>query len=283
MNAAASLPAPRPRRALLTGTGPLLGLAIVAVVLVVAVLAPLLAPHDPRAISLPDELRRPGGAFPLGAAENGVDVLSWVVYGARVSLIVGVLTTAISAVLGTLLGAAAAWRGGVAEDVVVRVIDVLLAFPGILLAIFITSVLGPSLGNVVVALCATGWTGYARLARAQVLALRGREFVHAARALGASDTRILARHLLPNLLGPVVVQATFGVPAAILAEASLSFLGLGVPPGTPSWGALVDQGTQYLVVAPHVALVPGLAIALTVLGFNLLGDGLRDRLDPRAR
>ena len=135
----------------------------------------------------------------------------------------------------------------------------------------------------ILALCATGWTGYARLARAQVLGLRDRDFVHAARALGASDARIVLRHLLPNLLGPVVVQATFGVPGAVLAEASLSFLGLGVPPGTPSWGALVDQGTQYLMIAPHVALVPGLAIAVTVLAFNLLGDGLRDRLDPRRR
>lgn len=163
-----------------------------------------------------------------------------------------------------------------------RVVDVLLAFPGILLAIFVTAVLGPSLANVIFALCATGWTGYARLARAQVLGLRQREFVLAARAAGATDLRILVRHLLPNLLGPVVVQATFGIPGAMLAEASLSFLGLGVPPGTPSWGALVDQGTQYLLIAPHVALVPGLAIAVSVLGFNLLGDGLRDRLDPRA-
>lgn len=284
MNAVAAVSgAVRPRRALLTGVGPWLGLVLVALVIAAAAFAPLLAPHDPRAISLSDELRPPGGAFPLGAAENGVDVLSFVLFGARVSMIVGLSATLISALVGTALGALAGHRGGALEHGLMRVIDVLLAFPGILLAIFVTSVLGPSLVNVVVALCATGWTGYARLARAQVLALRGREFVVAARALGASDARILGRHLVPNLLGPVVVQATFGVPAAILAEASLSFLGLGVPPGTPSWGALVDQGTQYLVLAPHVALVPGLAIAVTVLGFNLLGDGLRDRLDPRRR
>jgi peptide/nickel transport system permease protein len=165
--------------------------------------------------------------------------------------------------------------------VIMRVVDVLLAFPGILLAIFITAVLGPSLANVIFALAATGWTGYARLVRAQILSLRERDYVQAARALGASDGRILFRHLLPNAAGPILIQATFAIPGAILAEASLSFLGLGAPPGTPSWGALVDQGTQYLLVAPHVALFPGIAIAIVVLGFNFLGDALRDALDPR--
>jgi len=278
---AATPAARRRRRPLVRGVGPWIGLSIVAVALLVAIGADWLSPHDPRAIALANELAAPSAAHPLGTAENGVDVLSHVIHGARVSMLVGLLSTLISAAVGTLLGAAAGYVGGWLEDALMRVVDVLLAFPGILLAIFITSVLGPSLANVIVALCATGWTGYARLARAQVLALRDREFVQAARALGASDGRIVVRHLLPNLLGPVVVQATFGVPGAILAEASLSFLGLGVPPGTPSWGALVDQGTQYLMIAPHVALVPGLAIALCVLGFNLLGDGLRDRLDPR--
>lgn len=274
---------PRRRRPILKGVGPWIGASIVCVLVLLAVFAPWLSPHDPRTISLPDELLGPNAKHLLGTAENGVDVLSHVVWGARVSMIVGLLSTLLSATVGTLLGAGAGYVGGWAEDLLMRVVDVLLAFPGILLAIFITAVLGPSLWNVIIALCATGWTGYARLARAQVLGLRDREFVHAARALGASDGRIVVRHLLPNLLGPVVVQATFGVPGAMLAEASLSFLGLGVPPGTPSWGALVDQGTQYLMIAPHVALVPGLAIAVSVLGFNLLGDGLRDRLDPRRR
>src|SRR5690606_25750676 len=236
----------------------------------------------PRAVALDRELLPPSAAHPLGTAENGVDVLSHVLWGARISLSVGVLATLISAVVGTLLGAWAGMVGGLVDETLMRVVDVLLAFPGILLAIFITAVLGPSLANVILALCATGWTGYARLARAMVLSLREREFVLAARAMGATEARILFRHLLPNLLGPVVVQATFGIPGARLAEASLSCLGLGVPPGTPSWGALVDQGTQYLLVAPHVAMAPGRAIALSVLGFNLLGDGLRDRLDPRA-
>lgn len=278
----AALP-PRRRRALVRGTGAWIGLAIVALLFAVAIFAPLLGSVDPRAISLADELSPPGGDHLLGTAENGVDVLAQLLYGARISLLVGLASTLLSTVVGTLLGAVAGYRGGLFEEVVMRVVDVLLAFPGILLAIFITAVLGPSLWNVIFALCATGWTGYARLARAQVLGLRERDFVAAARALGASGPRIVLRHLLPNLLGPIVVQATFGVPGAILAEASLSFLGLGAPPGTPSWGALVDQGTQYLMIAPHVALFPGIAIALSVLGFNLLGDGLRDRLDPRRR
>ncbi|HWV39732.1 MAG TPA: ABC transporter permease [Vulgatibacter sp.] len=270
-------------RPLVRGIGPRTGLAIVVALCAVAALAPLLGAGDPTAISLAEELVPPGPDHPLGTAENGVDVLAQLVYGARISLLVGLLATLVSAVVGTLAGTIGAYRGGAVDEVLVRVIDVLLAFPGILLAIFITSVLGPSLWNVIFALCATGWTGYARLARAQVLALRDRDFVHAARAMGASTPRIVLRHLVPNLLGPVVVQATFGIPGAMLAEASLSFLGLGVPPGTPSWGALIDQGTQYLMIAPHVALFPGLAIALSVLGFNLLGDGLRDRLDPRRR
>lgn len=283
IEAAEPIPARRPRRPPLRGIGPWTGFVVVCLLLVVAIFAPWLSPHDPRTISLADELLPPGPAHPFGTAENGVDVLSHVIWGTRVSMVVGLLATLLSATVGTLLGAAAGYLGGMVEEAVMRVVDILLAFPGILLAIFIAAVLGPSLWNVILALCATGWTGYARLARAQVLGLRDRDFVHAARALGASDARIVVRHLLPNLLGPVVVQATFGIPGAVLAEASLSFLGLGVPPGTPSWGALVDQGTQYLMVAPHVALVPGAAIALTVLAFNLLGDGLRDRLDPRRR
>jgi peptide/nickel transport system permease protein len=183
--------------------------------------------------------------------------------------------------VGVTLGGIAGYAGGWVDEVLMRIVDVLLAFPGILLALFITSVLGPGLSNVIFALSFTGWTGYARLARGQVLTLREREYVQAARALGSGPGRILVHHLLPNAAGPLLVQATFALPGAILAEASLSFLGLGVPPGTPSWGALVDQGTQYLLVAPHVALFPGVALALTVLGFNLLGDALRDALDPR--
>jgi peptide/nickel transport system permease protein len=259
------------------------GLGVACLLIAAAALAPWLAPARPEAIDLAAELAPPGGAHPLGAAENGVDVLAHVLYGARVSLVVSLFAVLLSGIVGVTLGGLAGYLGGLTDEAVMRVVDVVLAFPGILLAIFITAVLGPSLVNVVFALTVTGWTGYARLARAQILTLRERDYVHAARALGARGGRILFRHLLPNAAGPLVVQATFAIPGAILAEASLSFLGLGVPPGTPSWGALVDQGTQYLLVAPHVALFPGLAIALTVLGFNFLGDALRDAIDPRRR
>jgi peptide/nickel transport system permease protein len=257
------------------------GLGVAAFLLFAAVFAPLLAPTGQTAIDLPADLRPPDSHHWLGAGENGIDVLTHILYGARVSLIVSLLAVGFSALVGVCLGAIAGYFGGWFDEALMRIVDVLLAFPGILLAIFITAVLGSSLGHVIFALAFTGWTGYARLMRAQVLTLREREFVQAARALGAGGRQIFLKHLLPNVAGPLLVQITFGIPGAILAEASLSFLGLGVPPGTPSWGALVDQGTQYLLVAPHIALFPGLAIAITVLGFNTLGDAARDALDPK--
>ena len=257
------------------------GLVVAVLWVVVAVGAPWIAPFRPDAIDLAHELAPPGGHHLLGAGENGIDVLTHVLYGARVSLIVSLFAVLLSAVVGIVLGGIAGYAGGFIDEAIMRVVDVVLSFPGILLAIFITAVIGPSLANVIFALTATGWTGYARLTRAQLLSLRQLEYVQAARSLGAGHTRILFRHLLPNALGPLLIQATFAVPGIILAEASLSFLGLGVPPGTPSWGALVDQGTQYLLVAPHVALFPGVALALVVLGFNFLGDALRDALDPK--
>lgn len=257
------------------------GLAVAVLWVLTALLAPVLAPYAPDRIDLSSELAPPSPAHFFGAGENGIDVLTHVLHGARVSLLVSVFAVALSGLVGVTLGGLAGYSGGWVDEVLMRVVDVLLAFPGILLALFITAVLGPGLSNVVFALSFTGWTGYARLARGQVLTLREREYVQAARALGSGPGRILFHHLLPNAAGPLLVQATFALPGAILAEASLSFLGLGVPPGTPSWGALVDQGTQYLLVAPHVALFPGAALALTVLGFNLLGDALRDALDPR--
>jgi len=265
----------------LRGLGARFGLAVALIWVLAASGAPLLAPSSPRAIDLTADLQRPSVRHLLGAGENGIDVLTHILYGARVSLIVSVMTVLLSALVGTIVGGVAGYFRGWLDELLMRSTDVLLAFPGILLAIFITAVLGPSLANVVFALTFTGWTGYARLFRGQVLSLRQREYVQAAKALGASGRRILGRHILPNAAGPLIVQATFGIPGAILAEASLSFLGLGVPPGTPSWGALVDQGTQYLLIAPHIALFPGLALALTVLGFNFLGDALRDALDPK--
>jgi peptide/nickel transport system permease protein len=205
-----------------------------------------------------------------------------VVYGARVSLLVGVTVAGVSACIGLAVGALAGYAGGRTDELIMRVIDVLLAFPGILLAIALSAVLGPSLRNVLLALCVIGWTGYARLVRAEVQAWRTREFVSAAVALGAAPLRVVRLHIMPHLLTPLLVQATFGVAGAIVAEASLSFLGLGVQPPTPSWGAMVNEGRSFLLVAPHVALFPGLAIMLTVFGLHFLGDGLRDVLDVRA-
>jgi peptide/nickel transport system permease protein len=245
--------------------------------------APLLAPVDPYLTDLDARLAPPVSRPPLGRDALGRDVLARLLYGARVSLVVGIATVAVSLVTGTLLGAAAGFAGGWPDELVARVIDVLLAFPGLLLAIALAAVLGPSLTNVVLALSLLGWTGYARVARAEVMALRTRDFVTASTALGASPSHVLLRHLLPHAAPTLLVQATFGLGGAILAEASLSFLGLGAPPPTPSWGSMIDEGRAFLLVAPHLTIAPGLALALTVLALQLLGDGLRDLLDVRER
>ncbi len=243
--------------------------------------APLVAPADPLTTTLHERLRPPDGAHLLGRDALGRDVLSRLLHGARVSFVVGVATLAISLLIGVTLGAAAGWAGGWLDEALVRLIDVFLAFPGLLLAIALAAVLGPSLSNVVIALSLLGWPGYARLARAEVASLRQQEFVHAARALGARPARIVLAHILPLALPTLLVQATFGMAGAIVAEASLSFLGLGVAPPTPSWGSMIAEGRTFLLVAPHVTLFPGLALAATVLALQLLGDGLRDALDVR--
>jgi peptide/nickel transport system permease protein len=198
-------------------------------------------------------------------------------------LLVGVATVALSLSIGFALGALAGYFGGWLDQVLMRLVDILLAFPGILLAIAFTAVLGPGLDHVILALCLIGWTGYARLVRGEILALREREFVHAARALGCAPGRVILRHLLPNLLPPLLIQATFGLAAAIVAEGSLSFLGLGVEPPTPSWGSMLNEGRQFLLVAPHLTTYPGLAIMITVVALNLVGDALQDRLDTHGR
>ncbi len=262
--------------------GAMLGLALTSFLLAAAALGPWLAPHDPLLQDLGTRLTGPDAAHWLGRDSLGRDLLSRILVGARVSLAVGLVVVAVSATLGTLIGAAVGLAGGWVDEVAMRIVDVLLAFPGILLAIAISAVLGPGLDHTVMALCVLGWVGYARLVRGQVLALREREFVQAAVALGAGPTRIVRKHLIPNLLAPVLVQATFGMASAIVAEASLSFLGLGVVPPTPSWGSMIDEGRLYLEQAPHVAAFPGLAILLTVLGLNFLGDGLRDALDVKS-
>jgi len=257
-----------------------LGAGLAATVLVVALLAPWLAPQDPNHQALESRLESPSGAHWLGLDELGRDILSRLIMGARVSVGVGVVVVVLAGALGTLIGAVAGYAGGRIDALLMRLTDVFMAFPGILLAIALVAVLGPDLRNVVIALVVIGWVGYARLVRGQILQLREMEFVLAARASGVGPVRVIVRHLLPNVLPTLVVQASLGMAGAILAEASLSFLGLGIAPPTPSWGAMINAGRSHLLDAPHLALFPGIAILLTVMGLNFLGDALVGWLDP---
>lgn len=258
-----------------------IGLFIVALTVFAAVAGPVLSPYDPSSQELARRLEGPSLSHPLGLDELGRDILARLLAGARISLMVGIAVVGVSSLVGMFFGSIAGYFGGRVDDVISRVVDVLMAFPGILLAIALVAVLGPSLANVVLALSVIGWVGYARLVRGQALRAREFEFVQAARALGAGPGRIVLRHILPTAYPAVVVQATIGMAGAIIAEASLSFLGLGVQPPTPSWGTMLDAGRSHLFDAPHLTVFPGLAIATLVLGFNFLGDGLRDRVDPK--
>jgi peptide/nickel transport system permease protein len=258
-----------------------IGLVLVTLAAFGAVAGPWLVAADPRAQDLALRLAGPTLGHPLGLDELGRDMLARLVAGARVSMMVGVSVVSVSALLGLFVGGIAGYAGGWVDTILGRIIDVLMAFPGILLAIALVAAIGPSLRNVVIALATIGWVGYARLVRGQVLKAREFEYVQAARSLGASAPRILVRHVLPSAFPALLVQATLGMAGAIVAEASLSFLGLGVQPPTPSWGAMLDAGRSHLIDAPHLTIFPGLAIAMLVLGFNFLGDGLRDRIDPR--
>jgi len=258
-----------------------IGTFIVVGAALLALLGPSMTPFDPAAQTLPLRLARPSAAHPFGLDELGRDILARVLAGARISFLVGLTVVFVSASVGTLLGAAAGYFGGLLDDAISRVIDVLLAFPGLLLAIALVAVLGPSLANVLVALTIIGWVGYGRLVRGQVLRARELDCVQAARAQGAGVARILWRHVIPAALPAVVVQATLGMAGAIVSEAALSFLGLGVQPPTPSWGTMLNGGRAHLLDAPHLTVFPGLAIAILVLGFNFLGDGLRDLTDPK--
>ena len=257
------------------------GGALVALALLAAVIGPAATPHDPSRQEIQLRLAAPTVSHPFGLDELGRDILARVLAGARISFLVGLTVVMVSATIGTLLGAVAGYFGGTIDDLISRLIDVLLAFPGLLLAIAIVAVLGPSLTNVLMALTLIGWVGYARLVRGQVLRAREFEYVQAARAMGAGTPRILWRHVIPAAVPAIVVQATLGMAGAIIGEASLSFLGLGVQPPTPSWGTMLNGGRAHILDAPHLTIFPGLAIAFLVLGFNFLGDGLRDRLDPR--
>lgn len=259
----------------------IVGLGIVLFMATVALLAPWLAPQDPELMSLSQHLEAPSLAHPFGLDENGSDVLARVVYGARVSLGVAGSVISISALVGLLVGSLAGYYGGLVEQLLMRVVDMVYAFPSFLLALALVAVLGPSVRNLILALCLTSWTGFARLVRGEVLHLKEREYVQSARALGASHARILIMHIWPNLVALLIVQSTFAVAGTIIAESGLSFLGLGVPPMVPTWGNLLNSGRRVLGEAPHISFAAGLAILTVVLGFNLLGDGLRDFLDPR--
>jgi len=254
------------------------GACVVGLAVLAAVIGPWLVPYDPSAQELALRLEGPSRLHWLGLDELGRDILARVMSGARISLFVGLVVVSVSASIGAAMGALAGYYGGIIDEAISRVIDILLAFPGLLLAIALVAVLGPSLTNVVIALSLIGWVGYARVARAQVLQAREFEYVVAARAIGAATPRILIRHVLPAALPALIVQATLGMGGAILSEAALSFLGLGVQPPTPSWGAMLNYGRVHLLDAPHLTVFPGLAIAIVVLGLNLLGDSLGDRL-----
>jgi peptide/nickel transport system permease protein len=261
-----------------------IGTVLVALFAVLAVFAPLIAPHDPAAIDLPSRLAPPSAAHWFGTDELGRDILSRVVFGARISMLVGTSVVAFALLLGLVVGSIAGYYGGRVDRFVnVIVMNAFLSFPGILLAIAFVAFLGPGILNLILALSIGGWVGYARLVRAQVLATREREFVEAARALGASDWRVITRHILPNMIQPVIVQAAIGMAGAVLAEATMSFLGLGVPPPATSWGSMLNDGRAHLFDAPHLVLFPAVAVMLAVLSFNFIGDALRDYLDPRAR
>ena len=259
------------------------GLLLTAALVAVALLAPFIAPADPNVQDTGRRLEAPSKDHVLGLDDLGRDVFSRIVWGARVSLRVGFSVVIVASLIGVTLGAIAGYFGGMVDVLVMRLCDILLAFPGILLAIALVAVLGPSLNNVILALATIGWVGYARLVRGQVLKVREMEYVTAARALGARSPRVIILHVLPNVMNPVIVMATLGLAGAILAEAALSFLGLGVQPPTPSWGAMLTAGRRYLGLANHLAIFPGAAIMLAVMGLNFLGDGLIDALDPKYR
>jgi peptide/nickel transport system permease protein len=260
------------------------GLTLTVLLVVLAMAAPLLSPSDPTAQNLRARLAGPSLTHWMGTDQLGRDILSRVLYGSRVSLLVSICVVIGGGIVGLTVGSLAGYFGGWLDMVVnVLLINAFLSFPGILLAIAFAAFLGPGIGKVILALIITGWAGYARLARAQVLQAKEMEYVFAARSLGASDKRILVRHLLPNILQPVLVQATIGMAAAILAESTLSFLGLGVLAPMPSWGAMLNDARSHLFDAPHLVVFPALAVMMAVLAFNLLGDALRDWMDPRMR
>jgi peptide/nickel transport system permease protein len=270
--------------------GPLLAnpLNLVALVLIVlfalgAILAAVIAPYDPLVQALGSRLEPPSAGHWLGTDQLGRDIASRLLYGARISLFIGLVVVASAGLVGTVVGLVAGYVAGLVDEALMRLTEVFLAFPPLILAMAIAGALGPSLTNAIIAIAAVTWAVYARLVRGQVLSLRRREYVEAARSIGASGPRILIRHLLPNVLAPLLVQASFDMGAAIIAAAGLSFIGFGAQPPTPEWGVMISEGRNFISTEPWLSLFPGLAILLAVGAFNLLGDGLRDLFDPRLR
>jgi len=261
----------------------IIGMVILGLFVFCALFAPWIAPYDPIAQDVTRRREPPSWEHPFGLDEVGRDLLSRVIYGARVSLYVGVASVSLAIIAGTLIGAVSGYAGGWIDNLVMRIMDIMLAFPSLLLAIAIVAILGPGLLNMLYAIAFVSIPAYARIVRASVLAAKEMDYTLAARAIGCSSSRILFRHIMPNCLTPIIVQGTLGIATAILDAAGLSFLGLGAQPPTPEWGAMLGQGRGSVFTAPHVVIFPGLAIMLSVLGFNLLGDGLRDALDPRLR
>ncbi len=259
----------------------IIGLIIIISLAFIALFAPFIAPHDPIEQNLDKRLLSPSGEYPMGTDDLGRCLLSRIIYGARVSLKLGVIVVGIITVIGVTLGLISGYYGGIVDEIIMRLVDVVLAFPGIILALAIAGALGPGLFNVMLALAMVGWTGLARVVRGSVLSVKQKEFVESARALGCSDLHIMTRHILPNVMAPVIVLATLDMAFIILAAAGLSFLGLGAQPPTPEWGSMLNSGRAFIQTAPHLTTFPGLAIMVAVLAFNFLGDGLRDILDPR--
>jgi peptide/nickel transport system permease protein len=260
------------------------GISLAALFIMCAIFAPWLAPQDPALIDLPNRLNPPSAHHLCGTDELGRDILSRLIWGARISMFVGSSVVAGSLALGLIIGSLAGYHGGRIDRFVnIVLMNAFLSFPGILIAIAFVAFRGPGIFNLVLALSLGGWVGYARLVRAQALAVREREFIEAAHALGASDLRIILTHILPNIVQPVIVQAAIGMAGAILAEATMSFLGLGVPPPTASWGSMLNDARSHLFDAPHLVILPAVTVMLAVLAFNFIGDALRDYLDPRSR
>lgn len=256
------------------------GAGIVLALILIAVLAPLFAPYSPTLVALDAQFVPPSPQHPFGTDFFGRDILSRVIYGARISLVIGLVPTLMAMAFGTVVGVTGGFRGGWVDTVLMRLGDIVMAFPSLVLAMVITYTLGASLFTLFIALSAVGWAGAARVVRAQTLSLKQRDFVTASRSIGVNETGIMFRHIIPNCLAPILILLTLGIPGAIMAEAGLSFLGVGAQPPTPSWGLMVNEGQTYLFSAPWASIFPGLAILVTVLAFNFVGDGLRDALDP---